>query len=106
MHILMAEAWCGGLSDGMVADHINGNIDDFSERNIRVVTVEENIRCGSILRRLRRASVLYDCPQLHPMNMDQPDLLDMFERLKSYRGKALDEAIRQEAERLLKERQQ
>lgn len=100
MHQLMAEAWCGGLSEGFVADHINGDIDDFSERNIRVITVEENIRCGGVLRRLRRASVLYDCPQLHPMNMDQPELLDLFERLKPYSGKALEEAIRQEAMRL------
>ena len=33
------------------------------------------------------------------MNMDQPELLDLFERLKPYRGKALDEAILQEAEK-------
>lgn len=56
MHQLMACAWLGGIADGMVADHINGDIDDFRMANLRIISVQENDRCGGILRRLRNAS--------------------------------------------------
>ena len=105
MHILMAEAWCGGLSEGLVADHINGNIDDFSERNIRVITVEENDRCGGILRRLRNASVKYNLPELNPRNMTQQELLERFERYKDIPGRLITQSIHMEAEWLLHEKQ-
>ena len=100
LHQLMACAWLGGIPDGMVPDHINGNIDDFRTANLRVITVEENDRCGGILRRLRNASVKYNLSELNPSNMSREELLDLFERLKPYRGKALDEAILQEAENM------
>lgn len=104
LHQLMAYAWLGGIPDGMVPDHINGNIDDFSLRNIRVVTVEENDRCGGILRRLRNASVKYNLPELNPRNMTQEELLERFEHYKGIPGRLITQSIRMEADRLLNQK--
>ena len=98
LHQLMACAWLGGVPDGMVPDHINGNIDDFRTANLRVITVEENDRCGGILRRLRNASVKYNLPELNPRNMTQEELLERFEHYKGIPGRLLTQSIRMEAE--------
>ena len=82
MHILMALAWKGGLPEGMVADHTNGDIDDFSAENIRIIDIPENIRCGGILRRLRNVAKERNDPSLLPVNIDNADLLEIFERTK------------------------
>ena len=86
LHQLMANAWLGGIPEGMVPDHINGNIDDFRTANLRVITVEENDRCGGILRRLRNAAVKRQEPTLDPLNWRIGDLLDLFERLRVMQG--------------------
>lgn len=69
LYTLMAKAWKGGLPLGMVADHIDGNIDDFSFDNIRVIDIPENLRCGGILKRLRNISKKRNDPSLHPVNI-------------------------------------
>jgi hypothetical protein len=78
MHKLMALAWCGGIPDGFVADHINGDIDDFRLKNIRVISIAENNRCGGILRRLRNAAVRLRDPTLDPLHIPQERLLKIF----------------------------
>ena len=104
VHRLMACAWLGGIPDGMVPDHINGDIDNFRCENLRVVPREENDRCGGILRRLRNASIKYNLPELNPIHMTQEELLERFEHYKTLTGKQITKAIRQETERLLCER--
>ena len=101
----MAYAWLGGIPDGMVPDHINGNVDDFRTSNLRVISVEENDRCGGILRRLRNASVKYHLPELNPKRMTQEELLERFERYKGLPGRLITRSIQVEAEWLLHERQ-
>lgn len=105
LHQLMAYAWLGGIPDGMVPDHINGDIDDFRTSNLRVISVEENDRCGGILRRLRNASVKYNLPELNPINMTQEELFERFERYKDIPGRLITQSIQAEAEWLLHERQ-
>lgn len=78
MHALMALAWKGGIPKGKVADHINGDIDDFSIRNIRVIDIPENDRCGGILRRMRNAAKRLKEQRLNPKNMPQEKLLEIF----------------------------
>ena len=101
----MAHAWLGGIPDGMVPDHINGDIDDFRTANLRIVSVEENDRCGGILRRLRNASVKYGLPELNPRNMSREELLERFERYKDISGRLITQSIRMEADWLLHEKQ-
>ena len=81
LHVLMALAWKGGIPKGKVADHINGDIDDFSYENIRVIDIPENDRCGGILRRMRNAAKRMNEPRLNPKNMPQEKLLEIFETL-------------------------
>lgn len=104
LHQLMACAWLGGIPDGMVPDHINGNINDFRTANLRVIPVEENDRCGGILRRLRNASVKYDLPELNPLHMPREELLDRFEHYKGLPGRLITQSIRMEAEFLLNQK--
>ena len=96
LHQLMAKAWKGGIPDGFVADHINGDIDDFSYENIRVIDKPENSRCGGILKRLRNLSRKRNDPSLNPLIIAQKDLLEIFERTK---GRNLDKVFLKEAER-------
>ena len=101
----MAYAWLGGIPDGMVPDHINGDIDDFRTANLRIVSVEENDRCGGILRRLRNASVKYGLPELNPRHMTCEELLERFERYKGIPGRFITQSIQVEAEWLLHKKQ-
>ncbi len=103
LHKLMAHAWLGGIPNGMVADHINGNIDDFRTANLRIVSVEENDRCGGILRRLRNAAVKYGLPELNPRHMSREELLERFERYNGLSSKQITKAIRTEADWLKKQ---
>lgn len=105
LHQLMACAWLGGIPDGMVPDHINGDIDDFSTANLRIISVEENDRCGGILRRLRNASVKYGLPELNPLHMRREELLNRFEQYQELSSKQITKEIRMEAECLLAKRQ-
>lgn len=99
LHQLMALAWCGGIPDGFVADHINGDIDNFSFENIRVIDILENNRCGGILKRLRNLSKKRNDPSLDPLNIKQDDLLEIFERTKGVKGKKQDKVFLKEVER-------
>ena len=51
VHIYVALVWIGPRPEGHEIDHLNGNIDDFSPQNIRVIDIPENHRCGGILKR-------------------------------------------------------
>ena len=104
MHQLMACAWLGGIADGMVTDHINGDIDDFRTANLRIISVQENDRCGGILRRLRNASARYGLPLLNPRHMSRAELLDRFEQYRTLSSKQITKAIRQEAEWMLSQK--
>ena len=96
MHQLIAIAWRGGIGFGEVVDHINGDIDNFSYENIRVISIEENNWCGGILRRLRNAARKYNLPQMDPANRTPEDMLEVFERFK---GRDVREAMAEEIER-------
>ena len=96
MHVLMTLAWKRRRKIGEQIDHINGDIDDFRKSNLRVVTKEENIRCGRILKRLRATAIKRQDPSLNPINIEQRDLLEIFKRLK---GKNLDTEFIKEVER-------
>ena len=94
MHLLIAILFKGGVPKGKVADHINGNIDDFSPQNIRVIDIPENHRCGGILRRYRNASIRLNNPRMNPINIPQEKLLRIFaEFRKPKSGKVKDEYL-------------
>ena len=96
LHVLMALAWKGGIPKGKVADHINGDIDNFSYENIRVIDIPENDRCGGILRRLRNAARKYNLPQMDPANRTPEDMLEVFEQFKN---RPIREAMEEEIAR-------
>ena len=54
-HFLVAAAWLGSRPEGMVIDHLNGNILDWSADNLEYVTPAENRRRVPYLRALREA---------------------------------------------------
>ena len=53
-HFLVAGAWNGPRPEGMVIDHLNGNILDWSADNLEYVTPAENRKRAVLLRELRR----------------------------------------------------
>ena len=57
VHMLMALAWLGTIPQGWEVDHLNGDINNWTLDNIRIVTIAENYRCGAILRWLRKKSI-------------------------------------------------
>ena len=101
IHQLMARAWLGGIPDGFVADHINGDIDDSRLVNIRVISIPENNRCGGILKRLRNIAKERNDPSSLPVNIDNADLLEIFERTRGVTGRKLDKLFSKEVERYL-----
>ena len=96
MHKLMALAWKDGIGIGKVVDHINGDIDNFSFENIRVIEITENNWCGGILRRLRNAARKHNLPYMDPARRTPDDMLDLFKRFK---GRDIKEAMEEEIER-------
>lgn len=74
----MCKVWLGARPEGYEADHINGDIDDFRLLNLRYVTPEENIRCGRILKKLRKAARDLHDPSLDPIHIPQERLLKIF----------------------------
>ena len=70
-HFLVAVAWLGPRPDGMVIDHLNGNIFDWSADNLEYVTPEENCKRAKILRMLRANA--HD-----PKEMSRTELLQIF----------------------------
>lgn len=96
IHQLIAIAWKGGIGFGEVVDHINGDIDNFSFDNIRVIEIPENNWCGGILRRLRNAARKHNLPYMDPARRTPEDMLDLFKRFK---GRDIKEAMEEEIER-------
>lgn len=99
LHHLMAKAWKGGIPNGFVADHTNGDINDFSYKNIRVIDKPENSRCGGILKRLRNVAIKRNDPGLNPLFIAQKDLIEIFERTRGVKGRRLTKQFLQEVER-------
>ena len=54
-HFLVAGAWYGPRPDGMVIDHLNGDILNWSAENLEYVTPAENRKRAKILRCMREA---------------------------------------------------
>lgn len=82
-HHLMILAWRGRWDKSIEqVDHINGDINNFSISNLRVIDIPENDRCGGILRRLRNASVRLNEPRLNPVNIPQERLLHIFSTVR------------------------
>ena len=52
-HFLVAGAWLGSRPEGMVIDHLNGDILNWSAENLEYVTPEENRKRARLLRVLR-----------------------------------------------------
>lgn len=78
IHELMALAWLHAKSDDEAIDHINGDIENCDLTNLRVISKEENCRCGGLLKRLRNASIRLYEPRLNPVNIPQEKLLEIF----------------------------
>ena len=72
-HMLMALTWIGPRPDGMVIDHLNGNILDWSADNLEYVTPAENNKRAKLLRVLR--SIGRD-----PKQMSREELLSIFSK--------------------------
>jgi len=56
-HFLVAAAWLGSRPDGMVIDHINGDILNWSADNLEYVTPTENRKRAVILRAMRKNGI-------------------------------------------------
>ena len=54
-HFLVAAAWYGPRPEGMVIDHLNGDILNWSADNLEYVTPAENRKRAKILRAMREA---------------------------------------------------
>ncbi len=83
VHILMALAWIGSIPAGWEVDHINGDINNWTRDNIRIVTVAENYRCARLLRILR--SIGRD-----PKTMSRDELLEIFNKYYFANPKDID----------------
>lgn len=73
VHMLMALTWLGERPEGMVIDHLNGNILDWSADNLEYVTPDENRKRAKLLRVLR--SIGRD-----PKQMSRTELLNIFNK--------------------------
>ena len=71
-HFLVAAAWLGSRPEGMVIDHLNANILDWSADNLEYVTPAENRRRVPYLRALREAI------PMHAQTFQREDYLRWF----------------------------
>lgn len=71
-HTLVAGAWLGPRPEGMVIDHINGDIMDWSADNLEYVTPEENYHRAMWLRWFRSMG-------RDPRTMDREELKECFQ---------------------------
>ena len=78
VHILMALAWIGSIPAGWEVDHLNGDINNWTRDNIRIVTIAENYRCAVILRARRMVARQDNDPSKDPKNMSSEELLQLF----------------------------
>lgn len=72
-HFLVAGAWYGPRPEGMVIDHLNGDILNWSAENLEYVTPEENRKRARLLRVLRSIG-------REPKQMSREELLNIFKR--------------------------
>ena len=72
-HFLVAGAWYGPRPEGMVIDHLNGNILDWSADNLEYVTPAENRKRAKLLRVLRTIG-------RDPKQMSREELLSIFNK--------------------------
>ncbi len=72
-HFLVAGAWYGPRPEGMVIDHLNGDILNWSAENLEYVTPAENNKRAKLLRVLR--SIGRD-----PKQMSREELLSIFNK--------------------------
>ena len=77
-HFLVAAAWLGSRPDGMVIDHLNGNILDWSADNLEYVTPAENNKRAKLLRIIRKCAIMDKRPDLLPENRSKEELLELF----------------------------
>ena len=74
-HFLVAGAWYGPRPEGMVIDHLNGDILNWSADNLEYVTPEENIKRARLLRVLRNIG-------RDPKQMSRDELQAIFAKYK------------------------
>ena len=72
-HYLVAVAWYGPRPDGMVIDHLNGNILDWSADNLEFVIPAENNKRAKLLRVLRSIG-------REPRSMSRTELQEIFRK--------------------------
>ena len=72
-HFLVAAAWFGSRPEGMVIDHLNGDILDWSADNLEYVTPAENNKRAKLLRVLRSTG-------RDPKQMSREELLSIFSK--------------------------
>ena len=71
-------AWIGSIPAGWQVDHINGDLNNWTRDNIRIVTVAENYRSAVILRARRMVARQDNDPSKDPKNMSSEELLQLF----------------------------
>ena len=74
-HFLVAGAWYGPRPEGMVIDHLNGDILNWSAENLEYVTPEENRKRAKLLRVLRSIG-------REPRRMSYAELRDIFRKYR------------------------
>ena len=82
-HKLVALTWIGPRPEGMVIDHLNGDILNWSADNLEYVTPKENIKRARLLRVLR--SIGRD-----PKQMSREELLSIFSKYYFTNPKNID----------------
>ena len=82
-HFLVAVAWYGPRPDGMVIDHMNGDILDWSADNLEFVTPAENRKRARLLRILRSLG-------RDPRKMSREELLEIFNKYEFINPQKLD----------------
>lgn len=80
IHLLVTLAWQRARKDGEEIDHINGNIHDCRNKNLRVIKEELNDWCGGVLRRVRNAAKRLKLPMMNPAKREPEDMLEVYER--------------------------
>ena len=82
-HFLVAGAWYGPRPEGMVIDHLNGDILNWSADNLEYVTPEENRKRARLLRVLRSIG-------REPKLMSREELLSIFSKYTFTNPKNID----------------
>ena len=78
-HRLIGRTFLRKLRKGEVYDHINGDITNYSIRNLRIVKTETNNRDAGFLKKLRNKHI-------DPPNYDQPLLIRYCARMAKFKA--------------------